>query len=332
MVSKAIDQSKLRITIRLDLELIPCCRQCLTSFYDILQAEKLRNELESQTQKSRLTYQLEKNKERCIKEIAAVDEELASHRLPKDLNVLLQLSANLQENQGKELLTYDQCSILIEKLMNHNEFPENALEKPISEIHQDIRNLINSLPIESRGSIWGSLYVSCAGGVIEDRWAEIHFPQFLSELAALVDEKAKYLRLFYILENHRWALSEEWSFALRAQQSLQQLPIYDRCSQLIEELIQYRASPENHPLEKLLCDIHQDIRDLINSLPLESRGWIWGSLYTQCAGGMTEDRWSEVHFPEFLSTLQGLVNQGARVHRLNLPHPLPEAPAHTAED
>lgn len=334
---------------RIGLHLIPRYHEIITFICYRIQQQQPILELSKQIRQNRdLFDRLETKREECVSRLKEIEEKLQLHGvLPEDVTALLQLISKIPEDewetfdqQGREfwmrsvaadarrarklLPIYDQCFKFIEKLMNRNEFPENPLENYLCEmtIHQELHYLINSLPPKEKAYIWGSLYAKCAGGIIEDSWAEKHFPQFLPELKELINEKIQLHGLFRILGDHEGKLVTECGSAFLAQRAFELLPTYDRCSQLIKALIDHDEFPEDHPLEKPVCDTHQEIRGLINSLPIDDRGWIWGSLYEECAGGILENNWAEIHFPEFLTELRRLVDQKAFVsYRVFLPSP-----------
>jgi hypothetical protein len=73
----------------------------------------------------------------------------------------------------------DKCMILMDEVNQH---PENL------DLLHSIRHFINLCPDFVQTEIWGNLYKRCANGVIEDRWSENHYGEFLPVLKEVIED------------------------------------------------------------------------------------------------------------------------------------------------
>ncbi len=213
------------------------------------------------------------------------------------------------------------------KFIDFSKLINLSINKGLSPIDaENIRNYVNSLP--SPGEIWGTLYHRCSGGIIEDRWAELHFHGFLPELLDIVIQS---LSLSLV--------SDDWTLASDSTKSpgllgvmLSHIPSYakkfmDGRSNLEERKARHSVfvtilSLITQAQQRGLSEgDRQQILNLVDSSHLDVE--IWWDLYEKCANEVLGDpneivewremlEWSQEHFHEFLGPLFEIVSQRTR--------------------
>jgi hypothetical protein len=108
------------------------------------------------------------------------DEELARLCTKNDstLSYIFELAREV-EQLSKELPELRDISDAIQVLLDN---PQEASPTAFEKIHL----LINSH--SAKNEIWKTLYLRAGRGIIEARWAEIHFREFLPALASVIDD------------------------------------------------------------------------------------------------------------------------------------------------
>jgi len=109
---------------------------------------------------------------------------------------------------------------------------------------------------------------------------------------------------FQYFKNQQCSIHAELSYAMRKENDLIKRAHLKECALAITMAIE-------EPSTKLL----QHIAFLINSNEKRDITFIWGNLYNECANGYQQDRWSELHFHEFLPELLDIVNERAELYR-----------------
>lgn len=160
----------------------------LPSYRAIVKLKKTINQLQNEMNRLELQYnQLERHREAIKARISQLDDKLEK------------IASN---GQAFEQAEQEYANILLQELtiwsgFNNYDFFDKCftaisglVAKPIkvnSDALMQIQKLINSSPAGK--DIWQKLYLKCANGVQEDRWAEIHFSEFLPHLLEIVRDK-----------------------------------------------------------------------------------------------------------------------------------------------
>jgi len=130
-----------------------------------------------------------------------------------------------------------------------------------------------------------------------------HASQMKRSLKGDLDLKENYMNLFKI---HQTIIRQELYNAMDEEDNSIKCSNLEQCCIVIQAAI---AEPSDGLL--------QHIAHLINSLDNNDLTVIWGSLYNECANGYQQDRWSELHFHEFLPELLKIVNTRADLYKRN---------------